>query len=403
MHTLVSASPVFFDSLFPAYQSTTPESVISDYRNRTHNSNGTARSNVEFYAEIVGKLIGTIRDGFSTLLDDVKTKQHKTENRHDSSNQQSDEVHTMLEILRNHTASKITKNGSGSNTMTNDSGDEIQSTMSPSSLRLHLLAAVKNDTVVDGEKSGAGGGATQQTSTTAATSSWSSVIQKIAKTSLKRNDIESESNFSASLVDEDDEKFDFFDDDDDLMEMPKEESHTESPSLLLTLYERHRQRKQKLIDSLCRIFSSENDDGEELTLEPRMNREAKLTFAIIRGNATVAQVTPKQFLGVFHRGSDEHAEFQMRAKRMLQEAFYKYARIYLRARKGYKDARNLNRHVREISSSVTMLSSQELSSEARSGVRALESFAILLLEILGAFTALAFGAVNQFQSSYPFH
>lgn len=265
--------------------------------------------------------------------------------------------------------------------MTNDFSDEIQST--PSSLRLHLLD-MKNDIVTDEKNAGA-----NEKSTT----SWSNVIQKIAKNKLKRNDIEIESNFSAN-IDDDDEKFDFFDDDDDLM---MSESQTESPSLLEALIERHRQRKQKLIASLCRIFSSESDN-EELTLEPRMNRASKLTFAIIRGNSTVAQVSPKQFLGVFHRGSDEHAELQKRAKRMLQEAFYKYARIYLKARKGYKDARNLNRHVRE--SSSAMSSATELSSQAKSGVRALEGFAILLLEIFGAFTALAFGAVNQFQGSY---
>lgn len=368
----VNASPVFFDSLFPSYQSTTPESVISDYRNRTHNSNGTSRSNAEFYAEVVGKLIGTIRDGFSTLVDDVKYR-GKQEN---SSIQQS-EVH-MMEKMKNQTL-KITK----SVNITNDFSDEIQST--PSSLRLHLLD-MKNDTVTDEKNAGA-----SEKSTT-----WSNVIQKIAKTKLKRNDIENESNFSAN-VDDDEEKFDFFDDDDDFM---MSESQTESPSLLEALIERHRQRKQKLLASLCRIFSSENGDNEELTLEPRMNRTSKLTFAIMRGNSTVAQVTPKQFLGVFHRGSDEHAELQKRAKRMLQEAFYKYARIYLKARKGYKDARNLNRHARE-SSSVTSRT-LELSSQARSGVRALESFAILLLEIFGAFAALAFGAINQFQSSYNF-
>lgn len=90
----VDASPVFFDSLFPSYQSTTPESVISDYRNRTHNSNGTSRSNVEFYAEVVGKLIGTIRDGFSTLVDDVKyrgTQQNASNHQsaHDGKNEKS--------------------------------------------------------------------------------------------------------------------------------------------------------------------------------------------------------------------------------------------------------------------------------------------------------------------------
>lgn len=328
--------------------------MISDYRNRTHhgNASSSARSNIEFYAEVVGKLIGTVRDGFSTLIDDVKKRKPNTT----SVNQTHSEMQTV-EKLKNHTF-KIAKSAS----MTNDSIDEIQSTPS---LRLQLFD-MKNDE--------------EQNSTP----SWGNVVQKIAKNKLKRSDIVSELRF-----DDEEEKFDFFDDDDD-------EMTNESPSLLTALYERHRQRKQRLIASLCRLFSSEND--EELTLEPR-NRDSKLTFAIMKGNSTVAQVTPKQFLGIFHRGSDEHTKFQKRAKRMLQEAFYKYARIYLRARKGYKDARNLNRRVRESSQSDK---EDEVSNDARSSAKAIESYAILMLEIFGAISALAIGAINQIQNSYDY-
>jgi hypothetical protein len=357
---------VFFDSLFPSYQSTTPESVISDYRNKTHHNNASssARSNIEFYAEIVGKLIGTVRDGFSTLIDDVKKRKPNA-----SVNQTNSEMQTV-EKLKNHT-SKIAK---GSASMTNDSTDEIQSTQS---LRLHL--DMKNDTKTMNE-----------IEEQELMPSWGNVVQKISKNKLKRSDSESELSFIAT-TDGEDEKFDFFDDDDDEMVFEVEK---QSPSLLTALYERHRQRKQRLLASLCQLFSTEQE-GDELILEPR-NQNSKLTFAIMRGNSTVAQVTPKQFLGIFHRGSDEHAEFQKRAKRMLQEAFYKYARIYLRARKGYKDARNLNRKVRE---STQVEENNEISSDARNGAKAVESFAIFVLEIFGAMAALTYGALNQLQNS----
>jgi hypothetical protein len=92
-NSLTEAHPLFFDSLFPSFQSTTPETVISDYRQRKradsraeHDpleaSDGAAtvemrkftENNVEFYAEVIGKLVGSIRDGFTTLIDDVKQR-----------------------------------------------------------------------------------------------------------------------------------------------------------------------------------------------------------------------------------------------------------------------------------------------------------------------------------------
>lgn len=86
----ILAKSLFFDSLFP-FQSTTPESVISDYRSqRRADSNAEhqmainvesemvneepkqySENNVEFYAEIIGKLIGKVRDSFTGLLSTV--------------------------------------------------------------------------------------------------------------------------------------------------------------------------------------------------------------------------------------------------------------------------------------------------------------------------------------------
>ena len=67
--------PIFFD----LFKKSTHESVISDYRlnKRTeleHHENDMKRnaSHVEFYAEIIGKLIGSVRSGIRTFIDDVK-------------------------------------------------------------------------------------------------------------------------------------------------------------------------------------------------------------------------------------------------------------------------------------------------------------------------------------------
>lgn len=159
--------------------------------------------------------------------------------------------------------------------------------------------------------------------------------------------------------------------------------------------------------------------------------ESSLSFAVMRGNATVAQVSPTHFLRMFHRGSDEHAELQMRAKLTLQRAFYKYARLYLFARKGYKDLRSFNRMAREQLRSdddeatpiiedllpaalegLRELSDEDnddneiddaldfMTSDARRNVQAIEAFAILILEIFGAVFALTLGAIGQIQAGY---
>lgn len=72
--------PIFFD----IFQKSTTESVISDYRqNKRADSNSEhhhddnneemkKKNHVEFYAEIIGKLIGSVRSGIRNFIDDVK-------------------------------------------------------------------------------------------------------------------------------------------------------------------------------------------------------------------------------------------------------------------------------------------------------------------------------------------
>ena len=64
---------------FDIFESTT-QSAISDYRNNKRSDsnadhaemNKSKESHVEFYAEIIGKLIGSFRSGIRTFIDDVK-------------------------------------------------------------------------------------------------------------------------------------------------------------------------------------------------------------------------------------------------------------------------------------------------------------------------------------------
>lgn len=69
---------------FELFESSTQLDVISDYRqNKRADSNSDhaadsmmmmepEKSHVEFYAEIVGKLIGSVRSGIRTFIEDVK-------------------------------------------------------------------------------------------------------------------------------------------------------------------------------------------------------------------------------------------------------------------------------------------------------------------------------------------
>lgn len=206
--------------------------------------------------------------------------------------------------------------------------------------------------------------------------------------------------------------------------------------------ENHRKRKEKLLKFIQLFLKSASsnytltgdfDDSNEQE-SPDIQSEPKLTFKVMRGNSTIVNLTPKQLLQMFYRGSDEHAELQKRAKMLLQRAFYKYARLYLFARKGYKDTRSFNRMVKKShksffeDGSVSTESSQSestisklsenlddlnnlndndydsekdfMTNDARTNFHALEGFAILVLEIFGAMLGLTLGAMAQIQAGF---
>lgn len=424
------AHPLFFDSLFPSFQSTTPETVISDYRQRKradsraeHDpleaSDGVevavemrkfTENNVEFYAEVIGKLVGSIRDGFTTLIDDVKQRRseqknpkevkiEKLKNHHTNANSTS--MSDMIQLY--HTSSQA----NGSTTDSLPDSDNNQNIVS---------STMRAD---ESDESG------KEDST-----SWGSVVQVIArKQKHKRSDPSHRTNANqlefpistAPLGEMTNERvaFDFDETDESIQRQQsgKIDStanaswYSRKKNLFANLTESHRQRKENLIKLIHRFLSpSGNDENADV-----------VSLAIRQGNATVANLTPKQFLRMFHRGSDEHAELQKQAKGVLQSAFYRYARLYLLARKGYKDVRSFNRMAKQQLSNdepdpVNEFLQNEIpdfdedydeddndeivgfvTNSARRNLQTLEAFAILILEIFGAIMGLTIGALGQLQ------
>lgn len=508
----MTANPLFFDSLFPSFQSTTPETVISDYRQRKradsraeHNStvddananevtkfNG---NNAEFYAEVIGKLIGTIRDGVTNLIDDVKQRRMQQQQKSSS----ADGANTMnSEKLKNHhvnatntlmdmTELHQTSKGAETNKMTNESESQKVSasihdnTAMKGQREIELTTLSVHRDVAASEKKNHGNEKIQSANESSPSVGWSGVVQVIArKTKHKRSDTsqglhrdEREHNemnveqleipidwdpADSEMANEHEspDRSDGISDQKSNQDINGESSNdadhakwfTKHKSLFANLSENHRQRKQKLIklmvsllvpslsnktsivESLKSSLMTDNDDDDSSF--DQVDDESNLSFTVMRGNSSIVRVTPKEFLKMFHRGTDEHANLQMRAKTTLQRAFYKYARIYLIARKGYKDARSFNRVAKEhhqegdetssAPSHEPLIESKDnieklnevdddgddtfddvfgfMTSDARRNAQALEAFAIFILEVFGAVLALTLGAIGQFQLAY---
>lgn len=95
---------------------------------------------------------------------------------------------------------------------------------------------------------------------------------------------------------------------------------------------------------------------------------------------------------------EKNSKYQQRAKLVLQQIFYKYARVYLIARKGYKDFQSSHRSFVSKNEEIEELGRESLemlnqlnftTNDARQN--SIESIAILVLEIFGAMLALTLG------------
>ena len=441
--------------------------------NEDSTNNGTKKvsgNNVEFYAEIIGKLIGTVRDGITTLIDDVK--QRKLQQQQQQRKRTNVTIEAKNQKIKSHQANVTTMKGVNQTPNKTDTREmQMKIDVTPISAQnvstatavvgsaneqmeivLTTLADVNIDDwdEDDDEEESEKIKAQSEPSLLA----WTDVVQIIArKTKYKR----SETLLPWNVNDDDDGRdamqleipidSDSFDgkmtnervttdngswDESNQQELEGEidSDHdddgwfTKHRNLFANLTNNHRRRKEKLIRLIYQFIRPTDDEIDDRGTSQTPTDEPRLSFAIKRGNATIIHLTPRQFLRIFHRGTDEHAEFQSKAKTTLQKAFYKYARIYLKARKGYKDARNFNRNVRQHhldddnqppTSTQDFLSDEEIFSnvadqlenvnefmtnDARSNLQTVEAFAILILEIFGAIMGLTIGAYHQIQSSY---
>ncbi|KAL7010572.1 hypothetical protein ACKWTF_016920 [Chironomus riparius] len=173
--------------------------------------------------------------------------------------------------------------------------------------------------------------------------------------------------------------------------------------------ENHHNRKEKKIMNLFKLILTpvlklNKTEADEPTFDD------DIMFSIIQNNHTIGQVTPFQILRILHKESNDR--IQLRMKLILKRIVYKYARLYYIARKNYK---NSNGHHQDIqtdeSDSFRLLNDMpendisdsefEFSTnDAKHNFQSIEGFAILFLEIFGAFFALYNGFWAQLEGGY---
>lgn len=208
-----------------------------------------------------------------------------------------------------------------------------------------------------------------------------------------------------------------------------------TPALSMMNDEHHAKHSRSLFNNLNEI--SNDDDGTMMASNERdelansNHDDNKLSLVLLRGNTTIHK-TPLELFKIFKHYKDTtntmeiNETIQMRTKVALQSAFYKYARIFLIARKGYKDARNTDNHESDAKSYAknTILTQQHgneyennienhykysdeqhedehvATSTAKANLQAMEMFAIFVLEIIGAIIALTHGAVTHWQAGF---
>lgn len=536
-HMEASANPLFFDSLFPP-QSTTPESHISDYRGQKRaNSqqadlNGTLlddgnnanvgngdlelngkqeqmqqqqekekrQRNVEFYADLIGKFVGTVRSSITNLVDAVRMNRQKNqrEQLEMRENQQKNEAEKLkseetmkmmqqqqqqprtinIQKIRNKNQKQMMENSIKSSASVSPinpphnsktSGIELKS-MEQTALNGKADEHVnqgneKLNTLIDSQPMNEENHYAKQKRS-------DKTIQSFIDGTNHENEIVE----SLPQLDGSDESDNHLTDSTNgrkskLLQMflsfiltpiitpvsqpsssspspsddPKEEMEMEDEAVKQINSE---QMNRKLFNLNLSINDSNNNEptdineGENLK-DSTSNDDSKLSLQLLlrsptknyQINSTI--VSPFQVLRLLHQRMHNRTDKLYYQKRItIQNAFYRYARLYLIARRGYKSAKNsgagtfetteLNRpeNIQTISQEISKARQARLDSDidfddvddddiiqnvdfllddddvVTNDGRVNEAFAILLLEIFGAIYALTIGAIAQFQLLY---
>jgi hypothetical protein len=390
--------PIFpFDYFFGAAQSTTPESVISDYRHnkRTdssfdHNNivkNATEamemreeeeqqqqqhykENNAEFYAGVIGKLIGSVRSSFVNLFDDVKKRnQHFREKsqRVEAQKKKAEELNNSISVIMQH----LSRN----RTVSADENSE--------KIAMEAQKRKRNDRFMDDDDDKVG---------------------ERDEISEKFNTLDTDyfnEDYATTAVND----FEFI--------TPQSDNswYSKYYEYYNAIKQQHSSKKARKIQTFLKLVLT-----PVLLLNETTNRG--LTLDIIHDNHTIAQLTPLEVVRILHR--DSHDRFQLRMKRILKRIVYKYTRLYLIARRNFKrtngghhaaqsdDLKILNsisEHENDISDDEEDLIDDDFeftTSDGRKSVKSVESLAILLLEIFGALYALGIGFWAHLENGFFF-
>ncbi|KAG5677319.1 hypothetical protein PVAND_007088 [Polypedilum vanderplanki] len=375
--TILSCHPIFpFDYFFETSQITTPESVISDYRHnkRTdssfdHNNlvkNATEEmeaqykeSNAEFYAGVIGKLIGSVRSSFINLFDDVKMRnQHfrAKSQQAEAQKKKTEELNNSISIIMKHLKKNIT------NITAEESTEKIKE-------------RIKNDRFLNENNDKVGEGIP--------------IKYNILDTDYLNDDYYATTAINDNALyttPQDDNWFskyyDYF----------KQQHHIKKTRKI--------QKFLKLILTPVLLLNETNSNFQ-------LDRE--LTFDIIHNNKTIAQLTPLEIVRILHKESNDR--IQIRMKSILKKIVYKYTRLYLIARRNFKKSygsyqngaqrdnlkilNSISEDENDISDDEDLIDEDDdfefTTSDGRKSFKTIESLAILLLEIFGALYALGIG------------
>lgn len=397
---MCTCSPIFpFDYLFGSSQSTTPESVISDYRHQKrtdssfdHNNlvkNATENvsqeeeqqqqqslpfkeSNAEFYAEVIGKLVGSVRSSFTNLFDDIRKRNShfREKSKIDAHSKATDELNKSLNVIVSHLA------------MTNNLTNEPEEMTNRITKRYDRFFDDKVGEI------------------------------DVIPINLNQfdNDLLSNEDYTAELNE-------------------NEQPSSEDESWLARYYQffeqiktRHHNRRDRKIQRFLKIVLTPILLLNE-TDENSLNFDSELTFNIIQNNHTIAQLTPFEMLRILQRESND--KITNRMKIIMKRIFYKYTRLYLIARRNFKSSHGNYRNVRNvgennIAENIEFSNENEISGEeeeddddddfdvevttndGRTKFQSVEAFAIMMLEIFGAVFALSIGLWAQLQGGFLF-
>lgn len=313
-------------------------------------------SNADFYAEIFGRLVGSVRTSFADLIGDIKKRNQYFRERNDKNerNQNKTDDELSLEAIMRQLVML-------NETSTNSLNDESEVTSRKTKRNPYLV--------------------------------------EVGQLTIPIN----LSSFENDLISE--EAYTDINDD-----MTSKDDHwlRKYYQFFEQIKENHHNRKEKKIMNILKLILTPVLKLNKTEVDESFDDD--IMFSIIQGNHTIGQITPFQILRMIHKEGNDR--IQLRMKLILKKIVYKYARLYYIARKNYKNSHGYYQDLQnDENDSFRLLddmpeneisdSDYEFSTnDAKHNFQSLEGFAILLLEIFGAFFALYNGFWAQLQGGY---